>query len=379
MRSQDILSALQYAYKGIYGSPNLAPDSVIGQRINLEVQILALAWEGLELAYNAAFPSLCDEGSIDNVMMLAGLTRLPATPTVITCDCVFTQAATIPAGSLVANSAGSIFAAVADIIALAPGSVTGNFACIETGPVPCPSPTLTIQTPVTGWECVAVGSYYGDTSAYVEVGSNLETLAEARARRMSSLLIPGSGTLESIRSAVLNNVSSVNECLAVENDTNSTDTNGLPPHSIEIICQSADTGPAEQAAIAAQIWAKRAAGITMHGTTSVTVTDSRGRAHTVKFSYSTRTEVNVAVTYSLFPEDPTPPPLSVSTALAVAITAAFDAQAIGEDVLFNRILGAAASVPGIRINTLTLDGGTSDITITEFSRGVVGIISITEA
>lgn len=456
MRFQDSLAALQAAYVAIYGNPNLAPSSVIGQRINLEANVLAPAWEGLQLAYNSAFPSLCDEGSIDNIMALAGLTRKAATPTVINCDCVFSGPGAVQIGDLVSNSEGDLFSAL-EVLTVSSGSggvVTGNFSCTKTGPTPCPptdaigintteshwasvnihpvinvdcvfsgaatipagsritnsagfvftavnpviavtagtitalftwqtggvampqtAGTYTITDAIAGWTSAAINATTALADTSIAVGTNLETLAESRVRRYNSLMIAGSATLAAITAAVLNNVPSVLACLGQENYTNFADSVPNDPHSIRIICQSYNQGTNEQQAIAEQIWARRAGGIAMNGGQSVTITDSTGKNQVVRFDYSTTTSVPVSVNYSLFSEDVNPPPVDINGALTTAITAAFAAQAIGEDVLYFRIAGACASVPGIKINTLTLNGVAGNYTIPATSLAVLGSVT----
>lgn len=368
-RFQDIVSDLQAAYIGIYGNPNLAPDSIIGQRIGLEANALSLAWEGLQLAYNAAFPSLSDVGSMPNVMALAGLTMKAATPTELVCNCVFSASGTIPIGALIADVNGNYFSAVSAIVASGSGTFSGTFACTVNGPTSLPATLnpstypLAIQTPESNWSTVAIVS--------ATIGNNQETLAEARVHRANSLMIAGSATLEAIRSAVLNNVLTVTACIAIENDTDAIDINGNLPHSIAVICQSADQGSAEKLAIAQQIWEKRSGGINMNGTVSQTITDSTGRNQTIKFSYVTSTGVTVVINYSLFPGDPNPPPIDIPGALNAAIASAFSAQAIGEDVLYFRVAGALSTVPGTKVNTLTLNGSAANVSISAYSIGVL--------
>ena len=72
-RFSDSVKALQAAYIGIHGNPNLNDDSVIGQRIGLMATPDSQIWEGLQLAYNAPFASLTDAGSRPNVMASNGL------------------------------------------------------------------------------------------------------------------------------------------------------------------------------------------------------------------------------------------------------------------------------------------------------------------
>jgi hypothetical protein len=382
-RLADIQADFQTAYNAIYGNPNLAPDSVIGQRLALESNALAEAWEGLQLAYNCAFPSLTDEGGIDNVMSLAGLTRLPATATVLYCDCVFSNAGTIAAGKLIADSAGDVFAAVSDIVASVSGTYQGYFACVATGPIqPAPTDTLTINTPVSNWTGVSI---HGSLAASITVGRNQETLAESRIRRANSLLVAGSATLEAIRAAIIQNVSTVTTCIVDENYTDTTDINGNLPHSIAVVCQSTtpgngSPGSGDQVAIANQIWAKRAGGINMNGNISQAITDSTGKTQTIKFAYVTQLSVAVAVSYTSFSEET--PPTNVLTALTNAIQAVFSAQLIGEDVINGRVAGACYSVPGIKGITVTLtpSGGsptTGDVSIPQFSIATMGTIAAT--
>ena len=387
MRLQDILSAFTATYIGIYGNPRLGPDgnldplSVIGQRVYQEANMLAQAWEGLQLAYNSAFPSLTDVGSLDNVMDLAGLTTKPATATEIVCDCVFSAAGTVPLGALIANSAGSIFECASTITAASggtfPKTVTCAFLCTVNGPIPCsPTGALTIQTPQAYWTSVAI---HGAAIASIVIGSNQETLAEARIRRKNSLMIAGSATLEAIRSAILNNVSSVTACLVQENYTDTTDSNGNLPHSIHIYCQGAGTSD-EKLAIAQQIWAKRAGGINMNGGISQNITDSTGKAQTMLFDYNTNYVVNLQVNYSLYAGDPNPAPTDIPTALSNAIQSVFNGQAIGENVIFYRVLGACAAVPGIIINSLSLERGgiyyPADVPVAPSAIAVMGTLEI---
>ena len=367
MRFADIVSALQAAYTGIYGNPNLNADSVIGQRINLESNMLAQAWEGLQLAYNAPFPTLTDLGSLDNVMDLAGLVTKPPTPTVLTMNCVFSAAGTIPAGALIANSAGSIFAATVEIVTSGAGTVQGNFSCILTGPT-YPGTGFIIQTPEANWSSVNLASYV--------LGTNQETLAEARIRRKNSLMIAGSATLASIRSAILNNVTTVTGCMAEENYTDVVSGTGLLPHSIHIVCQSLIQNSAEKLAIATQIWNKRAGGINMNGSISQNITDSTGKVRTILFDYSVPVAIPISINYSLDPTDPNPAPSNVETALDAAVQAYFSGLTIGETVLYFGLGGACASVPGIKIEQLLIDTSAADFGIASYSIGVPGTISV---
>lgn len=109
-------------------------------------------------------------------------------------------------------------------------------------------------------------------------GTNLETDAEFRERRIQALQGLGSARLEAIRGALLQ-VNNVTEAKIFENPTNSVDSDGRPPNSLECLVIGGD-----QTEILETVWDKKAAGIELFGSTSGTVTDSQGIEHTSKFS-----------------------------------------------------------------------------------------------
>jgi uncharacterized phage protein gp47/JayE len=79
------------------------------------------------------------------------------------------------------------------------------------GPIPCPANSLTeIITPISGWASI------NNITAGVS-GSYLETDAELRARRRTSIAVLGASTVEAIRSRLLQYVPGVTNALVFEN------------------------------------------------------------------------------------------------------------------------------------------------------------------
>lgn len=97
-------------------------------------------------------------------------------------------------------------------------------------------------------------------------GNNEETDTEFRQSYSDKIFNRSSMMLESIRSAILNNVQGVVSVAPYENATNETDSLGRPPHSIEIVVDGGDSTQ-----IAQQILANKAGGISTYGNTSVTL------------------------------------------------------------------------------------------------------------
>jgi len=108
-----------------------------------------------------------------------------------------------------------------------------------------------------------------------------ETDAEVRARISAALAARGTSTADALLAAV-RSVPYVHKAKLYVNDTDETDANGIPGHSVAVVVQG---GNAQK--IAGAVYAKKAPGIGTYGSTAQTVTDGNGQAHTVCFSRNT--------------------------------------------------------------------------------------------
>ncbi len=165
----------------------------------------------------------------------------------------------------------------------------------DTGPKAAPGGTLTvIETPVSG-----LSSAVNPLDA--TLGTDIETDAALRLRRVSELAIAGDATTDAIRAEVLK-VTGVTACTVFRNATMVTDGNGLPAKSVEVLV----SGGAD-ADIRSAIWNSAAGGIETYGSVSGTVTDASGNAQTVKFSRPTEVlvylVVNLEKTAATWPSD----------------------------------------------------------------------------
>lgn len=162
-----------------------------------------------------------------------------------------------------------------------------------TGPTAAPAGSLTvIETPVSGMD-----SFTNETDA--DLGRNEETDAEAKLRREQSLQIAGAATPDAIRADLLA-VEDVTAVVVFENDTDITDIEGRPPHSLDIVVQ----GGADQE-IGDALWDTRGGGIRTIGDIAVTVVDSQGFNQTVRFSRPTEIAIHVIVNVTKNSDYPT--------------------------------------------------------------------------
>ena len=148
-----------------------------------------------------------------------------------------------------------------------------TFATADNGDIPIPKGAITnIVRAVTGLlSVVDVGTYIA--------GRNRETDQEFRQSYADRIYARSSRMLESIKSAILDGVQGVTSVSAYENDTNTTDGMGRPPHSIEVVVDGGD-----QVEIAKKILDTKAAGISTYGSVEVSVPVEYGDRITVRFN-----------------------------------------------------------------------------------------------
>ena len=85
-----------------------------------------------------------------------------------------------------------------------------------------------------------------------------EKISNFRLRRNESVALPSDNQVDSLRSAI-SNIDNVTHTKVFENFENITDTNGLPPHSVALLCSGGDDD-----AIALAYYYKKSPGTKMH-------------------------------------------------------------------------------------------------------------------
>ena len=354
-RLDERLSALQNAMREIFGqSLNLDPDTIDGQTLGIFAESISNLDQLAEDVYHSFNPQSATGMALSRLVQLNGIRRIEGTYSIVDLLCVGQQGTVIPAGSLVKSTAtNATFQTVADATIPAAGEVTIQARASAKGAVLAPAGTLTkIDSPIYGWQTV--------TNPLDAVpGRDEETDEQLRLRRRASTATPGQAIVDALYGA-LSNIASVLQARVYENDQDTADANGLPPHSIYCVVEGGT-----DADILKTIWLKKTAGTTTHGTTTGTVTDSMGNPHTLKFSRPV--DVNVWVTVNLhtrsgWPTDGVQRIKDALTAWAVAN------QVIGEEVIHSRLFDPLNSVPGHSIDSLYIGtaanpNGTANIAV----------------
>lgn len=122
---------------------------------------------------------------------------------------------------------------------------------------------------------------------YGLVRSAGETDAEVRSRIRNALAAKSVGSVDALLAAV-KAARAVKDARVYVNESDSTDANGIPAHSVAVVTRSGYTNAVSQA-----IWDHKAPGIGTYGSVTGTAYDAAGGSHTVKFSRFTDKMIQV--------------------------------------------------------------------------------------
>lgn len=162
--------------------------------------------------------------------------------------------------------------------------VYAQFKCQSIGDYyPLSSTTFEIQTPMAGLTSVTLDF----ENSNLVVGNFTETDDELRRRRELSISLNSTSILESIKSAIYS-LDGVKYVVPFENDTETTDTDGLPMKSFEMVVYGGDEDE-----ITDTIFNKKPVGTRAYGTTVKVKTDSEGSLYNI--GYTKATQINIGM------------------------------------------------------------------------------------
>lgn len=268
----------------IYGADiNVEPNSPDGQMINIIAQAKRDCLELITQVYNSFDPDKAIGVSLNARCAINGVTRNPGTFTQQTVTVTVSQAVTVPgldtfptAPFTVEDGNGNKFVLISTQVFGGAGSLDLPFQAVLLGPVSSLPNTITnIKTPLLG--VTGVNNAAGPTV----LGLTEETDYALRIRRAKSVSLPSQGYLEGLLGALLD-TPGVTAAAVYENDTNATDGDGIPGHSIWVVVAGGDI-----TAIANAIYVKRGAGCGMLGSVNVTVLQVDGSNFIVSFDRPT--------------------------------------------------------------------------------------------
>lgn len=225
------------------------------------------------------------------------------------------------------------------------GEVTVTATAQELGAINAQADSVNrIFTPTLGWQTV-------NNDADATPGEPVETDAELRIRQQISVADPSLTVLDGTVGGVAN-VTGVTAVRAYENDTSSTDSNGIPSHSICLVVAGGDAVD-----ICQEIALHKTPGTGTFGNTDEIVFDSHGMPLDIKFQRPDLITVKAEITISVnsgFVSD-------TEALIAAAVASAIEAYGIGGIILYTKLY-LAAYLPGTPAN------GTFDVVSIEIAK-----------
>lgn len=216
-----------------------------------------------EIAFLAAqFDPQYAEGRFQDALAeIYFLTRKPAVSTAVTATLGGLPGTVIAAGTLAYDTSGNTYVLLGSVTIGSGSTISSSWQNQQTGPIACPSATLTrVGQSISGWDTIT-------NSSDGTLGNVVESRADFEFRRENSVALNGRGTCPSIYANVFE-VSNVLDCFVIDNPTGVTDSADptsqgtrnptnypLAPHSVYV----AVVGGNDQN-VANAIWGKKDVG-----------------------------------------------------------------------------------------------------------------------
>ena len=369
----DIRDDLVEQFKSIYGQDiYLENDSQDYQMISVFALKTYDTMQLLQIVYNNHSPKTAVGTGLDSLVKLNGIRRKEASHS--TCEVTLTgTAGTSIAAGVVEDESGNQWTLPENIV-LHDSTIQVTATCVPLGAIEAAAGTINkIVNPQKGWTAVT------NNDAAVP-GRPVETDEQLRYRQMLSVAIPSQNMLDSTI-AGLASVVGVTRYKVYDNDTNETDTNGIPGHSIAAIVEGGT-----DAEIAKQIYLRKGPGGGTFGEIATTYINSDGLQTIVRFSRPTYVPININVQLK--------PGKSYTSSVAATLKSNIDKYInsldIGYNVTITGILTAVsaavtnATLPNFSLSDITINKegetpGVMDVAIAYNEVASVGSIVITEA
>jgi uncharacterized phage protein gp47/JayE len=287
--------------------------------------------------FNAFSPATAVGAGLSSIVKLNGIRREASSKSTVPLRLVG-QAGVVISNGAVADAAGNRWNLPASVTIPVEGQIDVTGTAAVDGALNAETGTITtIATPTRGWQTVT-------NTAAATPGAPVESDAALRRRQANSSAGPATTPIESIYAAV-SNVPGVTRATIYENDTDDTDANGIPSHSIAAVIEGGDAD-----AIANAIAQKKTPGTGTFGTTSVVVHDERGVPATIRFLVLTRVALDIEVNITALDGYVT----STEDAIKAAIVAYVNAYDMGEDSYLGRLYVPANLSGGALSNTFNV-------------------------
>ncbi len=250
---------------------NLIPQSVLGQIVGIVAERESIEWEVMEQVYLSFYPQSAAGISLDNLVALNGIQRLKAKQSHGYVQLVGIDGTVVTAGSII-NTSDTNESFTIDYDTTIAGVTNTAVTSVKYGEISGLAGTLTnIQTPINGWDSVS-------NASDVLLGQVLETDSQLRIRR-DRIIGRNAQNIKDSLIAQLLLLNGVINVAVIDNKTDVTDSNNVPPHKFLTVVEGGTDSEIGQV-----IWNNTPQGISSFGAVSVSVLDASNNLQNVFFS-----------------------------------------------------------------------------------------------
>ena len=259
-----ILAYFVAKYQAIFGADSyLGNDSQDGQLLGIFTEAVNDCNAAAIAVYNSFSPATGQGAGLSSNVKLNGLARIQGSFSSATVTCVGVAGTVINNGQA-QDTSGNTWALPPTVTIPNAGTIDVTATCTTLGAITASANTINqIATPTLGWQSV-------NNAAQATPGVGVETDAALRVRQSNSVALPSTTVFSGIAAAIVQ-VPGVTRLTSYENNTNSTDSNGVPANNLCFVVECPST---VQAAVAQAIASKMPPGTPTYGNVSQTVTQT---------------------------------------------------------------------------------------------------------
>ncbi|MCW7764590.1 baseplate J/gp47 family protein [Photorhabdus luminescens] len=280
---QTILNSWKTIFRDIYGDDiYIESDSKDGVFLSLIAYVIHGCNNATIASYNSFSPTTAVGEGLSRNVKINGITRKSSSNSTV--DVLVTgRAGTVIRNASVRDDAGNTWSLPDEVIIDTHGQAIVTAVCQKSGAIGAlPHTVNQIATPTLGWQTVT-------NPVAATLGRGIETDIELRIRQAVSVALPSRTIMDGLMGAIAN-LHGVSRYRGYDNDSDKTDENGIPAHSIALVIDGGDSKE-----IARTILVKKTPGIPTFGTTSETITDDYGNKKTINFYRPTLVPIYVEI------------------------------------------------------------------------------------
>ena len=356
-RLADIMDSITEKVRGIsdpdtgeYPFVNETADGLLMQFASILAEELSICWEQAYIASTQFDPPNSTGSALRGLVQINGINPSYGSATQIPMTLGGTPGVVIPEGSRISNTDGSEIYQTTESATIANnGTVVVNATCTENGPnEPEAGTIIAIQTPIYGWS-------YATNGTATSVGTDPDTDTDLHIKQERATSATSYRQVDAIIGG-LTNVPGVTFARLYVNSTVSTDARGIAGKTMAAVVVGG-----EDQAIANVLRLKAGSLDNFQGnlTNPISYTGPLGDVQVIDFYRPTEVPVWVEVTIAVTNSASFPDNAEEQIKQAIVDYAKYDQSGLagfppGADVILSRLYTPINSVPGFKVNSLTI-------------------------